>query len=133
MGGGIFAIKNMKKWFNEIKTIISKSGINILNLFYWEQKIGNWCASSGVDLDIAIEHFYPFNCRKLLEILLSVNKKYREYPDVTLYKELIKQLWPDTLKVPINPTKITEKLQILIIIFLHTYIGLPNKLIIAIL
>ena len=118
-GGEKFAIRNFEKWLNEIKAITSKFGINILDLFYWEQRIGNWCASFGAELDIAIEHFYPFNCRKLLEILLSVNKKYRKHPDYTLYKELIKQLWSDTLKEPINSIKITKKLQNLIILFLN--------------
>jgi len=123
-GGDKFVIRNFEKWLNETKTIASKFGIDILDLFYWEQRIGNWCASFGADLDIAIEHFYPFNCRKLLEILLSVNKKYRKYPDYSLYKELIKQLWPDTLKEPINPLNISGKIQSLIILFLkktHLY------------
>ena len=113
------ASSEFEKWLNEIKTITSKFGINILDLFYWEQRIGNWCANFGAELDIAIERFYPFNCRKLLEILLSINKKYRKYPDYTLYKELIKQLWSDTLKEPINPIKIIKKLRNLIILFLN--------------
>lgn len=100
-GKETFAIKSIEKWVSEVKPIASKFGVNILNLFYWEQRVANWCASFSADLDTAMEHLYPFNCRRLLETLLSVKKKYRTSPNCILYKEIIKKLWPDTLKEPI--------------------------------
>jgi hypothetical protein len=106
-----FTINNFEKWLDEIENIANKFGVDILDLFYWEQRMGNWGAMFGADLNIAVEQFYPFNCRRLLEELLSINKKYRKYSDNALYKGIIENLWSDTLKEPINPKKITEKLR----------------------
>ncbi len=85
-------------------------GISILELFYWENRNGNWPAYN--DYDIAFESYSPFNCRALLEKMISVDRKYRLPPDFKLHKELIRNMWPELLKYPINPpTNNTEKIR----------------------
>lgn len=122
--GETFALKHIKVWFEEVKNFPSKFGVHLLNLFYWEHRIGNWCASFESDLDIAVEQLNPHNCRKFIELCLSVNAKDRKDPDCVLYKEMIMQLWPETLAVPVVPIEMREVVLYFILSFLkrvHLY------------
>jgi len=103
--GNRFAIKHFGTRLSEAHGIANTYGINVLDLFYWEQKMGNWQAMSQAEWDIAQEVFCPFNCRSLLTTLLSVDEKYRRPPEYQLYEKLIRYLWPETLSLPINPSK----------------------------
>lgn len=80
-------------------------GLNLLDLFYWEQKCGQWLAIGQVEWDMIGESFAPFNCRELLAVLLSAKERYRVPPHYKLYRILIKCLWPAALSEPINPHK----------------------------
>jgi len=53
--------------------------------------------------DIAHESFAPFNCRSLFQTMLSVDETSRRPPEHRLLRELIEQVWPEVLLVPINP------------------------------
>ncbi|MBJ3793540.1 hypothetical protein I8J38_34180, partial [Bacillus sp. OA1] len=75
----------------------------ILDLFYWEQRMGNWGTMYQAEQDIAIEEFCPFNNRRLLIALLKLEKEYRQGPEHIIYKKMINSLWPETLSEPINP------------------------------
>lgn len=97
-----YTIRKINAWLQDAKKTSENANLNLLNLFYWEQRMGNWGAMFSADLDIAIEVLYPFNCRTLLITLLSVDNKYRLYDNI-LYKELIKNMWKEALSEPINP------------------------------
>lgn len=103
MGENPFAVKHFESWLSEAEGIANRCNINILDLFYWEQRMGNWQAMSQLEWDIAQEVFTPFNCRSLLTTLLSVDKKYRRPPDYKLFKKLIIYFWPEALAEKINP------------------------------
>ena len=77
---------------------------NILNLFYWEQRMGSWLATGCLGFSIAWQEvFFPFNCRNLLIDMLSVSEHLREEPNHKFFQMLIYHLWPDVLSEPINP------------------------------
>ena len=97
-----FAIQELEKWKESFEQT-SFEGWNILDLLYWEQRMGNWGAQYPAEQDIAIEEISPFNCRQLLEILLSSPKNMRTAPNYLLYEALIRHMWPETLSFPINP------------------------------
>jgi hypothetical protein len=78
-------------------------GLNILDMLYWEQRLGNWGAQYPAEQDIVVEEISPFNCRLLIETLLSSPRHLRAAPDYPLYNELIRYMWPEALSVPINP------------------------------
>ena len=65
--------------------------------------MGSWQAMSQLEFDIVQEEYTPFNCRKLLGILLSAEMKYRQPPGYKLFRQIIFNLWPDLLKESINP------------------------------
>lgn len=97
-----YKLRKIDEWLFEAARIAESSNVSILDLFCWEQDMGNWGAMFAADLDIAIEVIYPFNCRTLLIQLLSVDEKYRLSNNI-LYKELIKKMWKEALCEPINP------------------------------
>ncbi|MDZ7720272.1 MAG: hypothetical protein U5K72_15760 [Balneolaceae bacterium] len=98
-----FVLEEINSWINETRPIISENNIDMVDLYYWEQRMGNWGGTDPAEQDIAIEEFCPFNNRKLMMILLSTNKKYRIRPNYRLHNMIISYLWKDILREPINP------------------------------
>jgi hypothetical protein len=124
-----FAIKHFDRWLSLVSGIEERYGINILDLFYWEQRMGNWAAMGFAEADIARETFTPYNCRYLLTTLLCVEEKYRKKPDFELYKKLIMHMWPETLQVPINPLPFKIRVERAIrkaLIRMHIYDEIKN-------
>jgi len=97
------AINNFESWLRRTESVARASKIDILDLFYWEHRIGSWQAMSQLEWDIVQETFTPFNCRNLISILLSVDSKYRRPPKYKLFRDMISMLWPEVLCLPINP------------------------------
>jgi hypothetical protein len=97
-----FAIEAFEVWLSGVPT---NMGFDVLDLFYWEQKCGQWLAAGQVEWDIAGESIAAFDCRTLLATLLSAHEDYRLPPDYELYRTLLKRLSPKVLSEPINPHK----------------------------
>jgi hypothetical protein len=97
-----FAVKEFDRWLADMPKNI---GFNLLDLFYWEQKCGQWLAVGQTEWDWVGESFAPFNCRSLLATLLSTDVAYRVEPHYELYRALLKELWPEVLSEPVNPHK----------------------------
>ena len=98
-----FATRHFKKWLSQTRETAERQNVNIMDLFYLEQRMGNWYAMSQMEWDIAQEVFEPFNSRDFITLFLSVKDKYKRQPANRLYRMLIKELWPDVLNAPINP------------------------------
>lgn len=73
-----------------------------LELFEWEHWAGNFAAMGQSEWDIVQEAFTPYNCRRLLETMLSVDPRHRHHEKPRLCRRLIRRLWPETLSEPIN-------------------------------
>ena len=101
-----FAVEAFGRW---IEGVPKDSNVHILDLFYWEQKCGQWLAEGQVEWDLVGESFAPFNCRDLLSTLLSTDVAYRVEPHYELYRALLKELWEEVLSEPINPHKRARK------------------------
>lgn len=99
-----FVKDNIEEWLSEAKIYCSVNNINIMDLFYWEQRMGNWGAMYQAEQDIAIEEFTPFSNRELISLLLSTDKLKRSEPNYTLYRDIAYNLWPETLSEKINPS-----------------------------
>ncbi|HZG17385.1 MAG TPA: hypothetical protein VE710_20590 [Candidatus Bathyarchaeia archaeon] len=109
--GCSYAISHYDKWLQEVRHFEPQYGINLYDLHYWEQRIGTWGAMYPAEQDIAIEEFWPYNNRKLLTTIMSVEEKYRKPPHYILFRELIKEMWDDTLSEPINPMDFVESMK----------------------
>jgi len=103
-----YAESFIARWLEDAKGIKKMKTINIYDVFYWENRMGNWGAKSSAEQDIAIEETWPYNNRRLLETMLSVNAKYRKPPFYKFHKMVIKFLWEETLCMPINPNLIKK-------------------------
>jgi hypothetical protein len=80
--------------------------INLMDLFEWEQGCGSWLAATQLEFDIAWKDVItPFNCRALMEVMLSVPSRYRKGLKPVLFERIIQDLWPEILDAPINPHK----------------------------
>jgi hypothetical protein len=98
-----YVIKNYREWLRKAGEIAKTYNYNILELFNWEERNGNLYTAYQMDKDIAQEEFTPYNCRRLMEIFLSVPSKYRDIHTNVYYRAMIKHLWPELLAEPINP------------------------------
>ncbi|MCM3079028.1 hypothetical protein [Brevibacillus invocatus] len=101
LGKQPYVIDSFEHWLKGIRGAKEKWDINPLTLFEWEQISGNWGAIYVSEQDIAIDEFSPFNNRKLLITVLSVKHSYGLRNE--LYREMIREMWPETLQMPINP------------------------------
>tara|TARA_R110001592_G_C13180877_1_gene750875 strand:- start:4497 stop:5999 length:1503 start_codon:yes stop_codon:yes gene_type:complete len=103
-----YAIEMTQKWLDEVKiNNVEETGVNIWDLFYWEQFIGNWGVAGQASSDLAIEEFFPFNCRNIIE--LSYGLDNLAYEDSPLFIALINHMWPEALSEPVNPKSKFEK------------------------
>jgi hypothetical protein len=98
----VYALNEILNWRKDID-LQQINGISILDLLYWEQRLGNWGSLFPAEQDIAAEEISPYNCRLLIETLLSCPKEKRSAPDYQLYQKLMKIMWPEVLRYPINP------------------------------
>jgi len=97
-----FAFREIKEWLDSVADV---QGIDIMDLFYIEQRMGRWCTEGYTEWDIVNDCFTPFNCRAVIETLKGVNENYQREPETELIYSLIRSLWPEILSVPINPHK----------------------------
>ncbi len=98
--GGIAYVEDLyQKWINDSKSIFDKYGYNILDMFYWEEKMGNWLANGRSAMGTVIEDFSLVNCHQLMELFLSVDEKNRDRYFPVLHKKIIEQLDETALSV----------------------------------
>lgn len=97
-----FVHDELERWKAELGCCVSRN-IQLLDMLYWEQRMGNWGGQYLSEQDIAIEQISPFNNRRLIKTLLSVPTEFRVAPHFRLYHDLIDHLWPESLSEPLNP------------------------------
>ncbi len=98
-----FIVDQLDEWLKDAREVCLSTGMDVLDLFYWEHRMGSWQAQSQTEWDIAQEAFTPFNCRPLLLGMLAVPNEYRRAENYALHRRVIERLWPQLLKWPINP------------------------------
>lgn len=103
-----YAVKVYEAWVKENKDSFQANGYNLLDMFYWEERMGNWAAKGKTEALLGAEFFSPFNSRKLISFLLSVDRKYRDTQPNQLFDEVLRLLSPALLKEPINPDPKTK-------------------------
>ena len=95
--------EQIEKWYPDAYQFAEIHGIPLLDLFYWEQRMGNWGALFPFEQDIAIDELSPFNNKDLLYSFLQVKPSRRKSPNYPFYHRLLNYLWPEVLTEPINP------------------------------
>jgi hypothetical protein len=100
-----YAQETLKDWYAEVKLCCDTFGYSVRDLFFWEQVLGNWGSMFAAELDIAIDEFYPFGTRRLVETILAVDERLRPYNNSRVHRRIIELLWPELLFEPINPVR----------------------------
>lgn len=95
--------EQLEKWYPQACQYAAESGIPLLDLFYWEQRMGNWGAMFPSEQDIAVEEISPFNNHALLQGLLCVSPRRRRAPGFSFFRKLVEHLWAETLTEKVNP------------------------------
>ena len=106
-GGDPVAVDAVDEW---LQTVPDGTNINILDLFYWEVRLGNWCSLDYTAMDSFIEALPAFNCRQLFELGLGVPLMERQVPH-ELYLSICRFMTPEVLDLPFNsstPTKLAR-------------------------
>lgn len=75
--------------------------IDLYDLLYWEHRIGVWAATGMTLRDTAIDAIPPMNCRRYLEIGLSVDRTQRRHPH-PLIERMIELAAPELLRFDFN-------------------------------
>ena len=119
MGENKFTTAGFETWLKNTRGVAHDCNIDILDLLYWEHRMGVWQAMSQLEWDIIMEKYTPFNCRQLLKNLVSVDKKYRMPPRHKLFELIIQNLWEEVLNEPINPKLFKYTLRPLVKKILH--------------
>jgi hypothetical protein len=94
-----FVVAAWDRWLSGIGDL---KGVHPLDVFYWEQFAGNFAAMGESEWDIVQEEFTPYDCRRLLTAMLSVDEVHRQRDRPKLYVEMIRRLWPEVLCEPVN-------------------------------
>ena len=105
----VYAERYYDQWLVENKADFERLGYSVADMLYWEENCPNWVAKTNTETRLVEEILQPFNSRKLLTLLLSVDKKYRNKQNPILYARIIDHLWADCLSEPVN-TGLKKKL-----------------------
>jgi len=99
-----YALLRLTKWYEDNKTHFATNGYRVLDMLYWEENCANWVAKFKTEYRLmGYEMFSLFNSRELLLTLYGLPKKYRRKQNPVVYKRMIQYLWPEILRVPVNP------------------------------
>jgi len=104
-----FIINEIETWLPKAMAFSKKNSISILDLLYWEQRLGNWGAKIYHERDIGVNSISPYSNYNLLLAAMKTDREYRGPPDYQLAQEIISSSWPKLLKYDINPSPPTLK------------------------
>jgi len=77
-------------------------GYHLLDLFYWEHRVGRWASTGFSGLDLVQETCSPYS-REIIARMLGVEDALRGPPKYRLHREIVRALWPELLNYPFNP------------------------------
>lgn len=96
--GNPVAIESFSRWLAGVPV---GTNINTLDLFFAENRLGNWASMLFTAMDAVTDVVNPYNCRELLEVGLGVDVTYRCAPYV-LHQRMCELAAPGTLLEPFN-------------------------------
>lgn len=100
-----YVVNALNEWIGEVKELCAKTRVDIMDLYQMEQENSHWGSLASTEQDIVREEIRPFNNRKLVQLFWSLESRYRYQYYPVIYIKMMKILWKEVLKIPINPTK----------------------------
>lgn len=122
------------EWLKTNRKSFEELGYNYLDMFYWEEKMGNWLAKAITESNaMGRSVVSPFNSRDLLNLLLSTKRKLRDSHFNKLYDAIFFKLSQDKTelkKIPFNPTfkqQIIKILKYMRVYNFYRYVGIKTR------
>ncbi|MBK8211773.1 MAG: hypothetical protein IPK78_19290 [Rhodospirillales bacterium] len=98
LGNEAFVRRTIDEWLATAKPRCEATGFQLLDLFYWEYKMGRWLAQALIEQDLAQETLCPFDCRELITTMMATQWKDRSfYTNFRLQRAMLAELWPECL------------------------------------
>ncbi len=101
--GSQFAGRALEQWLEGLGPQMAGTGLDVLDMLYWEQRMGNWGAQYPAEQDIAVEELSPFNGRDIIMTLLGTPAVLRQGPGYPVYAQMAERMWPGIMQEPVNP------------------------------
>lgn len=100
-----FTTKEIDKWYESARPYCQKHQISMIDLFFIENRLGNWGSIYAYDQDIALEEIDPFSNKSLMYPVLFLGKKYRGYRKDQLSWKLLERFDNRLCNFTFNPQK----------------------------
>ena len=130
-GNSVHAHQIFEGWLSNHRTSFEQLGYDYRDMFYWEEKIGNWAAKGKTEAALNAIVYSPFCCRRLLEVLLSTDRSQRDKYENNLYHTMIARMSPGAVHIPINPnykTRVIKAMKRMGIYSLYRRMGMKYNL-----
>lgn len=92
------AIRSFERWLSRLPR---HDDLNTLDLFYWEHRVGNWHSLMYTALDTVCDPYTPFNCRRILLLMLAQPVELRQAP-YRLFRHVCALADPRMIHIPFN-------------------------------
>jgi hypothetical protein len=110
-GRSPFVKRQVEEWHASAGPFCDQHDVQVADLYYWEQRLGNWGAQYAFEQDVAMEEFWPHGNRTLLLSIMRLDPRKRSRPKCEFFRKLITALWAETLLEPCNPLSLTAGLK----------------------
>lgn len=104
-----YAEAAIKDWYSATAPVAEAFNFHILDLLYWEHRMGSWQSQSQLEWGFLQETFTPFNHRPLFEVLMSAPVSYRLPPECQVFRDMCHYLRDDVMEFPVNPLSIKAR------------------------
>jgi hypothetical protein len=103
-GNDAMAIQAYAEW---LASVPSGMNINLLDMLYWEARLGTWCSLGYTAMDGFVEAWPAFNSRRFFELGLGTPVADRQLP-CELYLQVCRITTPQALDLPFNHSALTD-------------------------
>jgi hypothetical protein len=93
----------IEPWLQEAIAVSETTGIHVMDLYYWEMRGTQWIGSALNILNTSADWIAAFNCRALLDAMLSTDSRHRGRQRQALMKAVSNELCSALAAIPYNP------------------------------
>lgn len=97
-----YTLRYFNRKYEELKQVESKFGYDLRDIGHWEQDITNFAAHSAFVTRSFAHVFPPFNCRKILKDILSVDRSLRDKQSHKFYNYFVSEYAPEISQIKVN-------------------------------
>lgn len=98
-----YSADNFNKKYTELKDLEQRFGYDVRDMAHWEQDISNFAGQNTFMKQAYSRVLAPFNSRKLITTILSVDRALRDKQNHQFYNYFIQKYYPELLRHKVNP------------------------------